>query len=113
MNAISMTLHATAAPPERHVQLREVNDLVRGRVSAPFHHACPTLVHKPFRAPRAKAPAKPTRAPALSEGFTARLVCALLVASATAGIVCVFLSVLERVQNWPVLNAWVGRLLGA
>jgi hypothetical protein len=71
------------------------------------------LVHKPLRSARAKAVVRPTRVPAPSEGFTAKLLCGLLVVSATAGIVCLFLNVLERVQNWPVLNAWVGRILGA
>ncbi len=48
-----------------------------------------------------------------SANIVAKLLCGLVVLSATTGVVCVFLNVLERVQNWPLLNAWVGRILGA
>lgn len=37
----------------------------------------------------------------------------LLAAAAFAGILIAVLNVLEQAQNWPLFNAWVGRILGA
>jgi hypothetical protein len=113
MNAILTTVSVADQTPNPRVQLRPFDGSVRGGVHSPFHATYPALVLEALRAPRAKAAVRPTRGPALSEGFIAKLLCALLVASATAGIVCVFLSVLERGQNWPLFNAWVGRIRGA
>jgi len=62
---------------------------------------------------KAKAVAKPAWASSLSGRFIGKLLCGMLVLSAIAGTAWGCLNVLERVQNWPVLNAWVGRILGA
>jgi len=113
MNAISTIVNVADQTPKPRFQLRPFDGLVRGGVHSPFQPTYPALVLEALRAPRAKAAVRLTRVPALSEGFIAKMLCALLVASATTGIVCVFLNVLERVQNWPVFNAWVGRILGA
>ena len=49
----------------------------------------------------------------LSERFIGKLLCGLLLLSAIAGTAWGCLNLLERVQNGPVLSAWVGRILGA
>jgi len=103
----------TAATPKPRVQVRPVNELLAGRIHPVFHRVRPVLVRKPLCAPKAKAMARPAWVSPLSEGFTAKLLCGLLALSAIAGIACGFLSLLERAQNWPVFNAWVGRILGA
>jgi hypothetical protein len=113
MNTISMTVTMTKATLRPRVQVRPVNELLAGRTRSLFYGARPVLVGNPLRVRKAKAVAKPAWASPLSERFTGKLLCGLLVLSAIAGTAWGFLSVLERVQNWPVLNAWVGRILGA
>ena len=95
------------------VQLRPVNELLAGRTHSVFYGARPVPVGNPLRVPKAKAVAKPAWASPPGERFTGKLLCGLLVLSVIAGTAWGFLSVPERVQNWPVLNAWVGRILGA
>jgi hypothetical protein len=68
---------------------------------------------KPLPGLRTKAVAKAAWVSPLSQWLTARLLCRLLVLSAIAGIICGFLSLLERAQNWPIVNAGVRQLLGA
>jgi hypothetical protein len=113
MNTISMTVTMTKATLKPRLQLRQVNELLADGTHSVFYGARPVLVGNPPRAPKAKAVAKPAWASPLSERFTAKMLCSLLVLSAIAGTAWGCLNVLERVQNWPVLNAWVGRVLGA
>jgi hypothetical protein len=113
MNTLSMTLNMLAATPKPRVQVRPVNELLAGRTHTLFQRARPVLVRKPLHVPRAKAVARPAWVSPLSEGFAAKLLCGMLAMSAIAGIACGFLSLLERAQNWPLFNAWVGRIVGA
>jgi hypothetical protein len=113
MNTISITVAMTKATLRPRVQLRPVDELLVGRTHSVFYGARPVLVGNPLPVPKAKAVAKPAWASPLSERFTGKLLCGLLVLSGIAGTGWGFLSVLESVQNWPVLNAWVGRILGA
>ena len=112
MNTISMTVNMTAANAEPRVQLRPVNELRADQIRSLFHDAGPVAVRRPLHEPKAKAVARPAWVSALSEGFAEKFLYGLLALSAIAGIACAFLSVLERAQNWPAFNAWVGRLLG-
>ena len=108
-----MTVNMTAATAEPRIQLRPINELRAGQIHSRFHHAGPVAVRRPLRVPKAKALARPAWVSPLSEGFAEKFFYGLLALSAIAGIACAFLSVLERAQNWPAFNAWVGRLLGA
>ena len=90
-----------------------MNELLAGQTHPLSHRAARWLVGHPLRVPKAKALANPLGVSPLSEGFTMKLFYGLLALSAIAWIACGFLSMLEHVQNWPVFNAWVGRILGA
>ena len=108
-----MTVTMTKATLKPRLQLRQVNELLRGQAHPVFYGARPVLDCMPFHAPNAKAAAKAAWAPTLRQGFTGKLLCGLMALSGVAGMAWGLLSVLERVQNWPVLDAWVGRILGA
>jgi len=95
------------------VQLRPVDELLVGRTHPALQGARPVLLRQPLRVAKARPVAKSARVSPLSEGFTEKLLYAALALSAVVGIAYCFLSVLERVQNWPVFNAWVARVVGA
>lgn len=71
----------------------------------------------------ARSPAAPARAVAgsLREGwreaatrcFTERVMLAMLALCGMGAVAWAFLEVWLRLQNWPVFEAWVGRLWGA
>jgi hypothetical protein len=111
MNAISVTANMTTLTNKPRALL-PVNELLAGQGRAMPHRARPALVRKPLRAV-ARPVAKRTWVSPLSETFTEKLLYGALALAAVAGIAYSVLTVLERAQNWPIFNAWVGRILGA
>ena len=108
-----MTANMTTTTLKPRVQLRSVDELLAGRTHPALQRARPVLVRQPLRVAKARPMAKSPWVSPISEGFTEKLLYAALALSALAGIAYCFMSVLERVQNWPVFNAWVSRVLGA
>jgi hypothetical protein len=104
---------ATRTTLRTRVQLRPTNELLAPRVHPALYRPRPALVRQPLRVAKARAVVKPAWASPLREEFIEKVLYAAMALSAAAGIAYVFLSVLERVQNWPLFNAWVLRVLGA
>jgi hypothetical protein len=113
MNTISMTVKMAKATLTPRLQLGAVKEFLASQTHPVSHRARPVLVGHPLRVPMAKGVAETAWGPRLSGRFTMKLLCGLLALSAIAWIACGFLSMLEHVQNWPAINAWVGRILGA
>jgi hypothetical protein len=113
MNATSMTLKMTTANPRPRVLFQPSNELLANGNHSVLYDARTACIQELLRAPQAKAPANRARVSPQSEGLGAKLFGTLLGLSAIAGTAYGFWSLLERAQNWPVVNAWVGQLLGA
>ena len=109
-----MTVNMTTMTTRNRVLLKPVSELFAGQARARISDARPVVVRRVTRAAAAR-PVVARRAwiSPLSETFAEKLLYAMLALAACAGIANGMLSVVERAQNWPVFNAWVGRILGA
>lgn len=108
-----MTVNMTKATLLTRLQLGAANEFLAARTHTVSHRTRPVLISQSLRVPKAKAVAGTTLGSPFRSRFAGKLLCGVLAVSAIAWMACGFLSVLEHVQNWPVLNAWVGRILGA
>ena len=113
MNTIAMTANRTTTALRPRVQLRPVDELLAGRMHPALRQARSVPARQPLRTPRAVPMPKSVWASPLRESFTEKLLYAALALSALTGIAYCFLSVLDRVQSWPLFNSWVGQILGA
>jgi hypothetical protein len=113
MNASSMTVNMTKATLLPRLQLEAVNEYLSSRALPVSHRGRPLLPAHPLRVPNTAVTANTARVSLVSKPSTRKLLCGLLALSAVAWIACGLLTVLEHVQNWPIFNAWVGRILGA
>lgn len=92
--------------------LLPVNELLAGQGTALARPARPALVRQPLRA-TARPEARTAWISPLDESPAEKALFGALALAALAGIVLGVLEVLEHAQNWPLFNAWVGRILGA
>lgn len=65
------------------------------------------------RAPTAAGSLREAWQRAAAQCFTERMMLAVLTLCGMGAVVWAFLEVWLRLQNWPVFEAWVGRLWGA
>jgi hypothetical protein len=113
MNTTTMTVNMTTMTSNKHVLLQPVNELIAGRTRATISVVRPVVVRRVTRVAAARPAAKQSWVSPVSETITEKLLYGALALAALAGIAYAVLSVVERAQNWPIFNAWVGRILGA
>lgn len=113
MKTILMTADMTTVTTRPRVQLRPVDELLAARTHPALRRPPPATARSPLSTAKSIPMAKSAWVSPLSESLTEKLLYGALALSAIAGIAYCFLSVLDRVQNWPVFNAWVGQILGA
>jgi hypothetical protein len=108
-----MTVNMTTMTTTNRVLLRPINEVIARQARSTISLLRPAAVRRVTRVVSAKPVAKRAWVSPLSETFGERVLYGLLVAAALGGIAYGMLDVIEHVQNWPVFNAWVGRILGA
>jgi hypothetical protein len=113
MNTTTMTVNMTTMTTSKHVLLQPVNELIAGQARARISVVRPVVVRRVNRVATAKPAAQRTWVSPVSETITEKLLYGALALSALTGIAYAMLSLVEHAQNWPVFNAWVGRILGA
>lgn len=112
-NSISMRVNEAAGTLKPRIQPRPVDDVLGRRAHPAFRQVRPVIVSRPHYVAKAPTVGRSAWASPLRETFTEKLLYFALALSALAGIAYCFISVLERVQNWPIFNAWVSRVIGA
>jgi len=113
MNTTAMTVNMTTMTTNKHVLLQPVNELIAGRTRSTISVVRPVVVRKVNRVATARPAAQQSWISPLSETFTEKLLYGMLALAAFTGVAYGVLSIVERAQNWPIFNAWVGRILGA
>ncbi len=113
MNTTAMTANMTTMTTNKHVLLQPVSELIAGQARSTISVVRPVVVRRVNRVATAKPAAQRTWVLPVSETFTEKLLYGALALAALTGIASAVLSLVEHAQNWPIFNAWVGRILGA
>ena len=113
MNTTAMTVNMTTMTSKERVLLRPVSELIAGQERSTILVARPVVVRRVPRVAAAKPVAKVAWISPVSETIAEKLLYGALAMAAVMGLVFGVLSMVEHAQNWPVFNAWVGRILGA
>lgn len=113
MNTTTMTVHMTTMTTSKRALLQPVNELIAGQTRSTISAVRPVVVRKVNRVATARPAAQRGWISPVQETFTEKLLYGALALAALTGVLYGALSVLEHAQNWPIFNAWVGRILGA
>lgn len=113
MNTTAMTVNMTTMTSKERVLLRPMSELIAGQARATISVARPVVVRRVPRVAAAKPAAKLAWISPVSETIAEKLLYGALAMAAVMGLVFGVLSMVEHAQNWPIFNAWVGRILGA
>jgi hypothetical protein len=113
MNTTAMTVNMTTMTTNKHVLLQPVNELIAGRARSTISAVRPVVVRRVSKVATARPAAQRGWISPVSETFTEKLLYGALTLAALTGVLYGVLNVVEHAQNWPIFNAWVGRILGA
>ncbi len=107
-----MTVNMTTMTTNKRVLLQPVSELIAGQARSTISVARPA-VRRARRVAATNRTAKQAWISPVSETIGEKLLYGMLAMAAVMGIVYGVLSMVEHAQNWPIFNAWVGRILGA
>jgi hypothetical protein len=114
MNMTAMTVNMTTITTKDRVLLQPVSDLLARQARSTISVARPVVVVvRPAAKPAPRQAARQAWISPVSETITEKLLYGMLALAALMGVAYGALSMVEHAQNWPVFNAWVGRILGA
>lgn len=113
MNTISMTANMTTLTTKQRVLLKPVSELIAGQARSTISVVRPVAVRGVKRAAATKPAAQRGWISPVSETIAEKLLYIMLALAAFTGVAYGVLTLVERAQNWPIFNAWVGRILGA
>ena len=113
MNTILITARVAPLTTKGQLVLRPLD----GALTTPrAHTSSSSRGHRPGQGRQPNAARSSARCVWMTQAhdsWAERCLYLALAAAAFAGLVLGVLTVLEQAQNWPIFNAWVGRILGA